>query len=99
MRHCITVKYFAGVGLYQARLTALALFRLAIFSSVESFCSEDGLAAPDMAEEKCEPEKSEDDIQREKNGPRNVPGNADEALMTPQQEKNIQKHPDPGHIA
>jgi hypothetical protein len=43
--------------------------------------------------------KSEGDIQREKNGSRGVLGKADEAEMTPQQEKNIPKHPDPGHTA
>lgn len=46
-----------------------------------------------------EPHRSEDERQREKLGPRGVPGKADEAEMTPQQEKNIQKNVDPGHTA
>ena len=34
-----------------------------------------------------EPEKSEDDIQREQLGPRGVPGGPDPAKMTPQREE------------
>jgi hypothetical protein len=37
-----------------------------------------------------EPEKSEDDIQRELLGPRGVPGAPDPAKMTPQREKKRQ---------
>ena len=46
-----------------------------------------------------EPEKSEDDIQREQLGPRGVPGAPDPAKMTPQYEKNTPKNIDPGHTA
>jgi hypothetical protein len=46
-----------------------------------------------------EPEKSEDDIQREQLGPRGVPGAPDSAKMTPQREKKTPKHVDPGHTA
>jgi hypothetical protein len=46
-----------------------------------------------------EPEKSEDDIQREQLGPRGVPGAPDPAKMTPQREKKTPKHVDPGHTA
>ena len=46
-----------------------------------------------------EPEKSEEDIQREQFGPRGVPGAPDPAKMTPQREKKTPKHVDPGHTA
>jgi hypothetical protein len=46
-----------------------------------------------------EPEKSEDDIQREQLGPRGVPGAPDPAKMTPQRAKKTPKHVDPGHTA
>jgi hypothetical protein len=46
-----------------------------------------------------EPHHSEDERQREKLGPRGIPGKPDEAEMTPQQEKNIPKNVDPGHTA
>ena len=46
-----------------------------------------------------EPEKSEDDIQREKFGPRGVPGKPDPAKMTPQREKKTPNNVDPGHTA
>jgi hypothetical protein len=46
-----------------------------------------------------EPELSEDDIQREKLGPRGVRGKPDPAKMTPQREKKTPKHVDPGHTA
>ena len=42
---------------------------------------------------------SEDDIQREKLGPRGVPGAPDPAKMTPQRQKKTPKHIDPGHTA
>ncbi|MBN9148237.1 MULTISPECIES: hypothetical protein [unclassified Nitrobacter] len=45
------------------------------------------------------PRLSEDDIQREKFGPRGVPGQQDPARMVPQQEKNTPKNIDPGHTA
>jgi hypothetical protein len=45
------------------------------------------------------PRLSEDDIQREKFGPRGVPGQPDPARMVPQQKKNIPKDVDPGHTA
>jgi hypothetical protein len=44
-----------------------------------------------------EPQKSEDDIQREQLGPRGVPGAPDPAKMTPQRAKKTPKHIDPGH--
>ena len=43
--------------------------------------------------------KTEDDIQREKLGPRGVPGVADPAKMTPQREKKTPVDPDPPHTA
>ena len=43
-----------------------------------------------------EPEKSEDDIQREKLGPRGVPGKESPAKMTPQREKKRPKMSTPG---
>ena len=46
-----------------------------------------------------EPAFSEDDIQREKFGPRGVPGAPDPAKMTPQREKKTPKDVDPGHTA
>jgi hypothetical protein len=46
-----------------------------------------------------EPEKSEEDIQREQFGPRGVPGKPDPAKMTPQREKKTPKNVDPGHTA
>lgn len=46
-----------------------------------------------------EPEKSEDDIQREQLGPRGVPGKESPAKMTPQREKKTPKDVDPGHTA
>ena len=46
-----------------------------------------------------EPEFSEEDRQREKLGPRGVPGKEDPAKMTPKQEKNTPKKIDPGHTA
>ena len=46
-----------------------------------------------------QPEKSEDDIQREQLGPRGVPGAPDPAKMTPQREKKTPTHVDPGHTA
>jgi hypothetical protein len=45
-----------------------------------------------------EPEKSEDDIQRELPGPRGVPGAPDPARLTPQGEKNAPKHVDFGTV-
>jgi hypothetical protein len=44
-----------------------------------------------------EPEKSEDDIQREQLGPRGVPGAPDPARMTPQRAKKTPGKVDPGH--
>jgi hypothetical protein len=46
-----------------------------------------------------EPAKSEDDIQREKLGPRGVPGKESPAKMTPQREKTRPTKVDPGHTA
>ena len=43
-----------------------------------------------------EPERSEDDIQREQLGPRGVPGAPDPAKMTPQRKKKTPDNPDPG---
>jgi hypothetical protein len=42
---------------------------------------------------------TEDDIQREKLGPRGVPGEPDPAKMTPQRDKKTPRHSDPGHTA
>jgi hypothetical protein len=55
-----------------------------------------------MAEEPIngrEPELSEEDKQRDKLGPRGVPGKDDPAKMTPQQKKNTPNNPDLGHTA
>ncbi len=46
-----------------------------------------------------EPEKSEDDMQREILGPRGVPGKESPAKMTPQREKKTPKDVDPGYTA
>lgn len=46
-----------------------------------------------------EPERSEDDIQREQLGPRGVSGKESPAKMTPQREKKTPKNVDPGHTA
>jgi len=46
-----------------------------------------------------ESEFSEDDIQREKLGPRGVPGRESPSKMTPQREKKTPKNVDPGHTA
>jgi hypothetical protein len=46
-----------------------------------------------------EPRFSEEDIQREKFGPRGVPGKPDPAKMTPQRDKKTPKSVDPGHTA
>jgi hypothetical protein len=46
-----------------------------------------------------EPNKSEDDIQREQLGPRGVPGGPDAAKVTPQSCKETPENVDPGHTA
>jgi hypothetical protein len=46
-----------------------------------------------------EPNKSEDDIQREQLGARGVPGAPDPARMTPGREKKTPDPVDPGHPA
>lgn len=46
-----------------------------------------------------EPQKSEEDMQREKLGARGIPDREDPTKMTPQQEKNTPKNPDPPHTA
>jgi hypothetical protein len=46
-----------------------------------------------------EPEFSEEDIQRQKFGPRGVPDAPDPAKMTPQREKKTPDKVDPGHTA
>jgi hypothetical protein len=46
-----------------------------------------------------EPDKSEDVFQREKLGPRGVPGKESPTNMAPQREKNTPKDVDPGHTA
>ena len=43
--------------------------------------------------------KSEDDLQREKLGPRGVPGGRDPAKMTPQRDKKTPKIIDGGHTS
>jgi hypothetical protein len=47
----------------------------------------------------AEPQRSEDDIQRDQLGPRGVPGTDSPARMTPQREKKTPKDVDPGHPA
>jgi hypothetical protein len=42
---------------------------------------------------------TEDDLQRERLGPRGVPGEPDPAKMTPQREKKTPRHSDPGQTA
>jgi hypothetical protein len=54
---------------------------------------------PDTPINSREPEKSEDDIQREQLGPRGVPGKESPGKMTPQREKKTPKNLDPGHTA
>ena len=51
------------------------------------------------AQNGIEPEKSEDDMQREQLGPRGVPGAPDPAKMTPQRKKKTPNNIDPGHTA
>lgn len=46
-----------------------------------------------------EPNRSEDDIQREQLGPRGIPGAPDPAKMTPQRDKKTPPDVDPGHPA
>jgi len=46
-----------------------------------------------------EPAFSEEDIQRQKFGPRGVPGKSDPATMTPQRKKKTPENVDPGHTA
>ncbi len=46
-----------------------------------------------------QPRPSEDDVQRDKLGPRGVRGKSDPAKMTPQREKKTPKNIDPGHTA
>jgi hypothetical protein len=46
-----------------------------------------------------EPALSEDDIQREKLGPRGVPNKESPAKMTPPREKKTPREVDPGHPA
>lgn len=46
-----------------------------------------------------EPEKSEEDQQREKLGPRGIPDAPDPAKMTPQRAKKIPTPVDPGYTA
>jgi hypothetical protein len=45
------------------------------------------------------PRQSEDDQQREKFGPRGVPGQPDPAKMVPQRKKKTPNDCDPGHTA
>jgi hypothetical protein len=46
-----------------------------------------------------EPDESEEDIQREKLGPRGVPGKKSPAKKTAQREKKTPEELDPGHTA
>jgi hypothetical protein len=46
-----------------------------------------------------EPNRSEDDIQRDQLGPRGVPDAPDPAKMTPQRKKKTPNDADPGHTA
>src|SRR5262245_32260474 len=61
--------------------------------------SEGHMMERDRAPNGVEPERSEDDIQREQLGPRGVPGAPDPAKMTPQREKKTPKHIDPRHVS
>ncbi|MBR0908250.1 hypothetical protein [Bradyrhizobium liaoningense] len=54
---------------------------------------------PDKPINGVEPERSEEDIQREELGPRGVPGRESPTKMTPQREKKTPKDVDPGHTA
>ena len=54
---------------------------------------------PDEPINAREPDKSEEDMQRKKLGPRGVPGKESPAKMTPQREKKTPKDVDPGHTA
>jgi len=54
---------------------------------------------PDRPINGVEPDRSEDDIQREQLGPRGVPGRESPAKMTPQREKKTPKDVGPGHPA
>jgi hypothetical protein len=54
---------------------------------------------PDEPINGLEPDKSEDGIQREKLGPRGVPGKESPTKMTPQREKKTPGDVDPGHTA
>jgi hypothetical protein len=54
---------------------------------------------PDEPMNGVEPERSEDDIQRDELGPRGVLGKESPAKMTPQREKKTPKDVDPGHTA
>jgi hypothetical protein len=46
-----------------------------------------------------EPDKSEEDMQRETLGPRGIAGKESPTKMTPQREKKTPKDVDPGHTA
>jgi hypothetical protein len=54
---------------------------------------------PDKPMNGVEPDRSEDDIQREELGPPGVPDRQSPAKMTPQREKKTPKDVDPGHPA
>jgi hypothetical protein len=83
-----SVKRLASI--FPARGTAAAL---------AGFLHEVPLMSRRPAQNGIEPEKSEDDIQREQLGPRGVPGAPDPAKMTPQREKKTPENIDPGHTA
>ncbi|BAM88259.1 conserved hypothetical protein [Bradyrhizobium oligotrophicum S58] len=55
--------------------------------------------AKDLPTNGREPDRSEDDIQRDQLGPPGVPGARDPAKMTPLREKKTPHNVDPGHTA
>ncbi|MFN4926942.1 hypothetical protein [Bradyrhizobium sp.] len=59
----------------------------------------DHAMAKDLPINGREPDRSEDDIQRDQLGPRGIPGAKDPATMTPQRDKKMPDDADPGHPA
>jgi hypothetical protein len=55
--------------------------------------------AKELPQNGVEPEKSEDDIQREQFGLCGITGASDPARMTPQRDKKTPGNADPGHTA
>ncbi|MCA1411748.1 hypothetical protein I6F30_11430 [Bradyrhizobium sp. NBAIM20] len=55
--------------------------------------------SPEKPMNGVQPERPEDDVQREELGPCGVPGKESSAKMTPQREKKTPKDVDTGHPA